>query len=563
MKFKFSILKTLLYMFIFLNIFNSAFSKTTEYNYNVKNISNYFSGLISFDRIDYKNSQKFFKKLDNFEEHSSNYSSKLLQSLVNTENYNEALQHSRKLDKKKIYNFEKNLILGINEFKNRNYKNAKIYFNKLDPNFENLYIYEILKASLNAWSDFSESKNFNDLKGLYSINSAYKNLTDIQTIFAKCYVNDLKTDIFFENIIQNKKANFSRYNFFYANYLYNQNKFEQSIKLAESASAEYPRNLLINQYLKFLNKEEKNRNKFNCNNTADIMSEILYIFANVMSSQQDYRLSNFYLNLSKFLNPNFLSHNTLLAENMFILKRNTEAKKIYREIEKIGSVYKWHAKKQTVSIMEIEKENNTEKFFLNAYKAIKPNIYQTFDIANFLRNKEKYPEAIRLYSEILSKINLDHELYPKILERRGMSYERIDEWDKAEKDLINSLKLLPKEPYVMNYLAYSWIEKNMNIEKALSMLKEANKLKMSDGYITDSLGWAFYKLKNYSAAKDYLQIAIKLMPTDPVINDHFADCLWMNNHKIQARYYWNYVLKLDSAEESLKKKVQNKLLFGL
>ena len=213
--------------------------------------------------------------------------------------------------------------------------------------------------------------------------------------------------------------------------------------------------------------------------------------------------------------------------------------------------------------MEIEKENNTEKFFLNAYKAIKPNIYQTFDIANFLRNKEKYPEAIRLYSEILSKINLDHELYPKILERRGMSYERIDEWDKAEKDLINSLKLLPKEPYVMNYLAYSWIEKNMNIEKALSMLKEANKLKMSDGYITDSLGWAFYKLKNYSAAKDYLQIAIKLMPTDPVINDHFADCLWMNNHKIQARYYWKYVLKLDSAEESLKKKVQNKLLFGL
>ena len=143
MKFKFSILKTLLYMFIFLNIFNSAFSKTTEYNYNVKNISNYFSGLISFDRIDYKNSQKFFKKLDNFEEHSSNYSSKLLQSLVNTENYNEALKHSRKLDKKKIYNFEKNLILGLNEFNNRNYKNAKIYFNKLDPNFENLYIYRV------------------------------------------------------------------------------------------------------------------------------------------------------------------------------------------------------------------------------------------------------------------------------------------------------------------------------------------------------------------------------------------------------------------------------------
>ena len=95
------------------------------------------------------------------------------------------------------------------------------------------------------------------------------------------------------------------------------------------------------------------------------------------------------------------------------------------------------------------------------------------------------------------------------------------------------------------------------------MLRKANNLKKNDGYITDSLGWALYKLNNFLEAKKYLQQAIVLMPRDPIINDHFADCLWMNNKKIQARYYWKYVLNLDSTEEELKKKIKKKLLFGL
>ena len=123
--------------------------------------------------------------------------------------------------------------------------------------------------------------------------------------------------------------------------------------------------------------------------------------------------------------------------------------------------------------------------------------------------------------------------------------------------------MFPDEPYVMNYLAYSWVEKGKNINKALAMLRKANNLKKNDGYITDSLGGALYKLNNFSEAKIHLRQAIILMPSDPVVNDHFADCLWMNNEKIQARYYWNYVLNLESAEEKLKKQIKQKLLFGL
>ena len=198
-----------------------------------------------------------------------------------------------------------------------------------------------------------------------------------------------------------------------------------------------------------------------------------------------------------------------------------------------------------------------------AYKNIDISLYRTFDLANYLRGHKEYDESIELYSEILSQINKDHSLYPKVLDRRGTAYERIGNWEFAEKDLLLSLEVLPDQAYTINYLAYSWIEKDKNTNKALTMLKKADDLKKNDGYITDSLGWALYKLKNFSEARIYLERAIKIMPDDPVVNDHFADCLWMNDKKIQARYYWKYVLTLENTEKELRQKIKNKLLFGL
>ena len=137
------------------------------------------------------------------------------------------------------------------------------------------------------------------------------------------------------------------------------------------------------------------------------------------------------------------------------------------------------------------------------------------------------------------------------------------EWENAEKDLIQSLEILPDQPHVLNYLAYSWIDKGINLDKGLEMLKKALKLRGNDGYITDSVGWAYYAKKNYIEAEIYLRRAVELLPLDPVINDHYADTLWMLNRKIQARYFWSYILTLDSSEQELKELVNKKLIFGL
>ena len=94
------------------------------------------------------------------------------------------------------------------------------------------------------------------------------------------------------------------------------------------------------------------------------------------------------------------------------------------------------------------------------------------------------------------------------------------------------------------------------------MLEKANKLRSNDPYITDSLGWALFKLKRYKESKDYLQLAVKLMPGDPIVNDHYGDVLWKNGKEIQARYYWNYVLNLKKTEDELKKTIEQKLKPG-
>ena len=185
------------------------------------------------------------------------------------------------------------------------------------------------------------------------------------------------------------------------------------------------------------------------NNSTHIIAELFYILANVLSSQEDYKLSNFYINIAKFLNPKFKSYNALLAENFNNLDKHNQAKKIYKQMYENGSVYKWYSAKQIALIMNKKNEPNSSKFLNQIYKTLDASISETFDLANFLKSNENYAEAINLYSNILLEIDQTNNLYPEVLERRGMAYERSDKWKLGEKDLIESLRVKPKEPYVI------------------------------------------------------------------------------------------------------------------
>ena len=220
----FYISRVALYTLFFLGIFNLSYSKTNEFNYDAKSISNYFSGLVSFDDFDYQTSQIFFKKLDNLENENKAYSSKFIQSLINLQKYKEAHRYSKKIEKKNLSNFESNLYLGLHAFKQGNYTNAQFYFDKLKPNFENKLVFDILYTSINIWTNLGQSKNKEGIKLIELLKSRSNNIAMVQKMFANCYLGKSDTEKEFQNIITDKKSNFSRYNFFFANYLVNNKK---------------------------------------------------------------------------------------------------------------------------------------------------------------------------------------------------------------------------------------------------------------------------------------------------------------------------------------------------
>ena len=136
-------------------------------------------------------------------------------------------------------------------------------------------------------------------------------------------------------------------------------------------------------------------------------------------------------------------------------------------------------------------------------------------------------------------------------------------WEEAEKDLKKSLKIIPDQPFVLNYLAYSWLERKINISEAMEMLKKANELEQDNGYIIDSLAWAFYLSNDYVKAKEVVRRAVELMPYDPVINDHYGDILWKLDEKIQARYFWKHALNSENEDKEFIDSVNKKVIFGL
>ncbi len=561
--FKFTI-KLISQIFFVIIFFSTLNAKNLDKFNQGNHISDYFSGTLLLNNNQYNESYNFLKKLDGLEERYINYSSKYLFSLVNLGKFNEAFSYSQKLETKKLGNFESDLIIGIYYLKNQNYNLAQKYFLKLKNRKSSFVLNNFVSNALFNWVSF-KNLNLNSAKNtLNTINPRFENLKNIQRVFLHCFYQSKETELFFENLISDKEIDFSRYNYFYAVYLSDLGKIDKAKKVINSSLELYPRNLLLNQYKVDLNNS-KYKNNFDCQNLSHVAAEILYITANALSSQQIYKSSNFYLNLSKYLNKDFHSFDTLLAENFYRVDNFKKAKKIYNEIGKKGRIFLWYASKQNAKILvKEEKRKKALKILTTAYEKLpKKNIYEKYDYAKFLKNNDQFENSIKLYTEIIQKIKKDHPLYPKSTDGRGVAYERLGEWDKAEKDLLSSLKANPDQAYVINYLAYSWIEQGVKIEQSLKMLEKANYLKPDDPYIIDSLGWALFKLEKYNDSKNYLQSAVKLMPADPTINDHYGDVLWKNGNKIQARYYWNYVLNLEDTEEELKNNIKNKLILGL
>ncbi|EXL10203.1 tetratricopeptide repeat protein [Aquamicrobium defluvii] len=177
-------------------------------------------------------------------------------------------------------------------------------------------------------------------------------------------------------------------------------------------------------------------------------------------------------------------------------------------------------------------------------------------------SKENWRASADLYDRAVERLKEPEPADWNIFYQRGIAYERLREWNEAEPNFRKALELNPDQPQVMNYLGYSWVDKNMNLVEALEMIQKAVELRPSDGYIVDSLGWAYYKLGRFEDAVRELERAVSLRPEDPVLNDHLGDAYWRVGRRLEATFQWSYARDLEPEPDVLAE-VEKKLQKGL
>ena len=537
-----------------------GYTKTSDKNdFNYKYLSSYFSALISFDNQKNNKALEFFESSKYLKKKHNNYLKEYVYSLVLDGQIKKAVNQIKSSRNTKNSNFfEGKLLIVLDLINKKKYVQASKIIKSFNLSNENTYEFIIIKT-LESFNNLFKNKKLQ-----YST-SDFGKLSLIVNAFQNCYLNSNKTDSHFLNLINSAEGDYSRYLFFYLSNVI-ENKDYKTAKQISKTIEPFSSTLLISQSKKWIDNENyKKFNKhFSCQNENDLLSEFFFLISNLYSSQNIIETSNFYLSVSNYLNPKFYFNLSLLAENYYDNDNFDISREILEKFSSEDEIYFWYKIKKIAQIIsEEENDDKSLKYIednISDLKQKSPKIL--FDLANIYKNFENYKIAIDYYTQVLNQIDKNSNMYADVLYRRGGTYERLKNYSKADKDLLMSLNIRPDHAYTLNYLSYSWLERNIKIEQAMKMLMRAYELRENDPYITDSVGWGYYLIGDFINAEKYLRKAVELMPDDPIVNDHYGDVLWQLDRKLQAKYFWEHVLELEDTEEEMKKDIENKLIDG-
>ncbi|WP_421997276.1 tetratricopeptide repeat protein [Reyranella sp.] len=223
----------------------------------------------------------------------------------------------------------------------------------------------------------------------------------------------------------------------------------------------------------------------------------------------------------------------------------------------------WQARLRTAALDAQEDKFDQAVSRLKELIAEKPDrIDAALTLADLLRSKEKYADAVEAYDTAIQRINHLEERHWTIFFGRGIVLERTRQWPKAEADMKKALELSPEQPHVLNYLGYSWVDQGLHLDEGMKMLKRATELRPDDGAITDSVGWAYYRLGQYDKAVEWLERAAEQKGDDPTIIEHLGDAYWHVGRKREARFQWERALNQNPDKDRISI-IRDKLSSGL
>jgi len=294
----------------------------------------------------------------------------------------------------------------------------------------------------------------------------------------------------------------------------------------------------------------------------DGAAETLFDIANSLRQQRARETALVLARLGLHLKPDYPILLTLAGELMELDDRLLEANHFYGKVDPASSFGRQANLRIATNLHDMERTDEAIAMLRKAAAAYPNDPEPLVKIGDYLRANEQYAGAIPEYDEALRRSGELKPRHWRLFYIRGIVLEREKQWARAEKDFLKALELQPNQPYVLNYLGYSWVEHGLNLDRALEMIRQAVRLRPNDGYIIDSLGWGYYQLGKYDDAVAELERAIEYRPEDPVINDHLGDAYWKIGRRLEARFQWNRSMSLNP-DDDLKATVTEKLKHGL
>jgi Flp pilus assembly protein TadD len=269
-----------------------------------------------------------------------------------------------------------------------------------------------------------------------------------------------------------------------------------------------------------------------------------------------------YLQLALFFAPKHPLALLSLADLYESLKKPALAIDVYERIPANSPLHRNAAIQMATNLDALDRSDEAEKHLSALIEDHPDDLEAIMALGNVLRGHKKFAECADVYSRAAALIPHPEKTNWVVLYFRGICYERSKQWPKAEADLKKALELFPEQPHVLNYLGYSWIDQGVNLDQGMEMIKRAVQQRPDDGYIVDSLGWAYYRTGNYEEAVKQLERAIELKPEDPTINDHLGDAYWRVGRVLEARFQWAHARDLKPDPDDLPK-IEAKLKNGL
>lgn len=295
---------------------------------------------------------------------------------------------------------------------------------------------------------------------------------------------------------------------------------------------------------------------------ADGAAVAMFELAGMLFERRSYDSAQIYGRLVQLLAPQSTFAAMMIGDIATINEHYAEAVTAYETIGKTSPLYMT----SRLRIAEVYESADKPEVAVQLLRELSAHPHMRAQaltaIGDLHRRRENFIQAIAAYDEALAAIGEPDADDWAVVYARGMSLERANDWDRAEKDLLLALTFQPDNPMILNYIGYTWVDKGVNLEKAVDFIRRAVALRPDDGYILDSYGWAFYKLGDIGQAVYWLEKSVALVPDDSTILDHLADAYWQTGRHAEARYKWQRAREL-SRDADFRASVERKIQRGI